>query len=567
MRRVLVLLVVVALLAAACAGGGDDEAGSSATEAAEVDAVVPVEGRVLAEVGGVGEILEGFAVFGADDPEVTASEAGPAPEVEGVLDVGPGLAGEVDVPFTGALQVRLEVPEPPTDDAIPVALHRGADGRVSVEPALWDPGASQMVVWATSFSDRWGAWFDPRNWIEEVVQVGQGAFDFVTDFVTGRTDPPGCADNPPGWASLSVNEVSSSHVCAQSNPADDGAERFELFLKSNRRTAQLVTIPSVTKDYVWSENVPDEWRRLLTSLTGVDANTNMVLLGTYGMRIGFRQPDQSVDFEMLAYQTPRIISANPVFALLGNLPLEGTLGAMAAVAKCHAEASGIDVTRFDALPDSNPPDVGFLEGMVRCAFETLQHPELTFGVVQEVAGAIGMSNAAVLDKINGALRSLAPTVARIASGLAIGSTLTNLWDGIFDNLADGRITISLAGSAVPPDDVCGAFQAVWEGQGAGFGDFLFDAETSLETGLLPSLHGPFHVGQPFTVTFLSASGESLLGYTLSPHGYDGPEVLGGGPGAEGIPTIEESDYSLAIGLRGVAIDRDSDGARLCQFGF
>lgn len=448
-QRVSVLCVVAALLAA-CSGGGSDKA-------AEVDRVVPAQGDVLAEVDGVGQILEGFAVFGTDDPKVTASEAGAVPNVEGVLRAGPGLDAEVATPFRGALQMRLDVPEPPTENAIPVAVHRGVDGRMSIEPALWDPAASQMVVWATLFSDRWGAWFDPRNWIEEVVQVGQGGFDFVTDFITGRTDPPGCRNDRPAWASIAINEVSSLHVCAQSNPADDRTERFELFLKSNRRTAQLVTIPSVTKDYVWAENLSDDYRRVLTSLAGVDGATNTTLLGTYAMSVGFRQPKQNVDFDVLAYQTSRIIVANPVFALLGNLPLEGTLGAMAAVAKCHAEASGIDITRFDLVPDDTRPDVGFLERMVRCAFETLQHPELAVGVVQEVAGAIGLSNFSGLDKVNGALRSLAPTAARIASGLAIGSALTNLGDGIFDNLADGRITIRLAGSTTPTKSAPGEY--------------------------------------------------------------------------------------------------------------
>lgn len=208
------------------------------TQAADVDPVVPAAGRVLAEVEGVGEVLEGTAVFGAGDPKVRAAKAGPVPDMEGLLAAGPGLTAEVGSRFTGALQVRLDVPKPPTDDAIPVAVHRGTGGRVRIEPALWAPAASQMVVWATSFSDRWGAWSDPRNWAEEVSQAGQGAFDFVADFLTGRTDPPACRKDPPGWASVTTNEVSSLHVCPQSNPAADGTERFELFLKSNRQTAQ-----------------------------------------------------------------------------------------------------------------------------------------------------------------------------------------------------------------------------------------------------------------------------------------------------------------------------------------
>jgi hypothetical protein len=329
---------------------------------------------------------------------------------------------------------------------VPVALHRDHDGRVHVEPALWDPRSSQVVVWADSFSDRWGAWYDPRNWVEEVVQAGQGAFDFAADFVTGRTDPPPCRADPPGWSAVAAHEASSLHVCAQSNPAADGTARLEVLVKSNRRTAQLVQVPAVTKDYVWTENLPDTWRRLLTGLAGVDPGTNTVLLGTLSMSVGFRQPDRPVDFDMRAYQTPRIITANPVFALLGNLPVEATLGELAAVAKCHAEASGVDVTRLDAVPDDTRPGVAFAEGVVRCAFEVLQHPELAVGVAREVAGAVGVRDGALLAKVEANLRAVAPTAARLASALAVGSTLTNVWDGIFDNLADGRISVRLDGA-------------------------------------------------------------------------------------------------------------------------
>lgn len=483
--------IAAASLAASCSWGDDDGVRSSPTTTAEAaepdetvdaDPVVPADGDVLVEVEGVGEILEGFAVFETDTPDVEASEAGSVPDLDGVLAEGPGLVGEVETPFTGALQVRLGVPEPPTDDAIPVAVHRDSDGRVSIEPALWDPGTSQMVVWVTSLSDRWGAWFDPRNWTEEVVQVEQGSSGFVADFVTGRTDPPACRDDPPGWATVSANEASSLHVCAQGSPADDGSERFELLLTSNRRAAQLVMVPSPATDYVLTENMPDDRRQLLTSLAGADANTSVTLLGALSMSVGFRQPEQGFDVEMLAYETPRIIAANQVFALLGNLPLDGTLAALAAVSQCHSEASGIDITRFDAVPDGDPPDADLLDGVVRCAFEALQHPELAFGVVQEVAGEIGMTDAAVLDDIDVALRALAPTAERIASGVAIGSTLTNLRDGILGNLADGHVTVSLTGTepTAVETDLAGANFGIVTGFDPARMLLTFDAATLYE---------------------------------------------------------------------------------------
>jgi hypothetical protein len=237
-------------------------------------------------------------------------------------------------------------------------------------------------------------------------------------------------------------------VCPQANPAADGTERFELFLTSNRRTAQLVTIPSpsVKKEYLWAENSPDFYQRVLTSLAGVDPGLNTTLLGTYSMSVGFRRPSKSVSFEVLAGQTSPIIIVNPVLALLGNLPLEGVLGATAAAAKCVADVSGFDVTRLDLIPDDTKPAAEFLESMVRCAFEVLQDSTLAFDVVREVAAKIGAGDAAGLAKVNEALRSIAPTARQIGRAFNVSAVLTNAWDGIFDNLADGRITVTL----VPP---------------------------------------------------------------------------------------------------------------------
>lgn len=449
MVKVFVCCLAAVVLAAGCSGDNANEAEPASTstsqgEIADGPPVVELGGDLLAEVAGVGQIHQGFAVFGDGEPAVTATKAGLLPEVDGVLGAGPGLTGEVGAPFTGALQVRLEVPAPPTNDAIPVVIHRDAAGDMTLEPALWDPGTSEMVVWATTFSDRWGAWFDPRNWAEEVAQIGQGTFDFVADFVSGRTDPPACGNNPPAWGAITPHEASSVHVCGQANPAEDGAERIELFLKSNRRTAQIISVPSLPTDYLWTENVPDSLRPTLTAVAGgVDPENGTVLLGTYAMSLGYRQPDQDVSFDVVSYQSNRLVVLNPALALLGNLPLEGTLGAAAAVAKCHAEASGIDVTRLDALPDDARLDAETLEGILRCAFEVLQQPELAFDTVRTIAGTVGAEDAAGLERVHAALKSFAPTVTRIASGLAIGSVLTNLWDGVFDNVADGRISLAL----------------------------------------------------------------------------------------------------------------------------
>lgn len=117
------------------------------------------------------------------------------------------------------------------------------------------------------------------------------------------------------------------------------------------------------------------------------------------------------------------------------------------------------------------------------------------------------------------------------------------------------------------DDVCGAFQAAWDGRGDGFGDFLTDVEAGLGSGVAPGLVGPFVPGEPFSVVYLSASSDLLFRYTVSPDGFEGPEDLGGAPGGGGADLFPEVDYTLTIGVRGIGIDRVSDGERLCMVSF
>lgn len=112
----------------------------------------------------------------------------------------------------------------------------------------------------------------------------------------------------------------------QSNPADDGAEWVELFLKSNRNGLQLLALPSVTKDFVWVEDQPDWIRPVFAAFVGVDPfgggldpATNILLTGGGSMSVGFRRPEFDMDFDMRSYLTWPLIIANPVADLLGGL--------------------------------------------------------------------------------------------------------------------------------------------------------------------------------------------------------------------------------------------------------
>lgn len=442
-RGTAAVLVAVAFVAAACGGGDSDPEGRSERRPAPAAGDgVPADGDSLAAVDGVGEVLTGYTTDLA--ATVTATKAGKAPKIDGVLEAGPGLAVDVDGTYGGRFQVRLDVPAPPTDDAVPVVLHQLDDGSAVVEPALWDPVANQMVVWTDGFSDRWGAWYDPRNWAEEVVQVGQGAFDWTADYITGRTDPPACENNAPSWFHTTPRGMSSVHVCTKSNPAPDGAVRGEVLLKSNRSTAQVIRLPDVAKDYVWNSQ-PEDLALILTGLSGVDDETNRTLLGGDSMSVGVRQPATTVNASMQAYLTPVLIVANPLFALVGNLPTDGVIGLYAASAKCVQDISGVDVLRFDLTPVTDVPD---FDDLLRCAIEALQEPELVYGMVLEAAKAVGVTTdlPGVLD----ALTSIAPTFVRFATGAAIASSLVNAWDGTADQLADGTLDMTLDAPAPPP---------------------------------------------------------------------------------------------------------------------
>lgn len=445
-------ILALAVVTATCSGQDPERADidvpvptvsqsdETATPVAAADVMpVPADGAQLAAVDGVGVVHAGSTSLTSAD--VVVADAGDVPTVDGLLAAGLGLAVDTDPAPVGVVQIRLEVPAPPSEEAVPVVVHRRDDATVAVEPAIWDPAASQMVVWTAEFSDRWGAWYDPRNWVEEIVQLGQGTGDWIADFITGRTDPPACGAAP-DWASFTTSELSSVHVCLHTNPDGDGTDRAEVYLLSNRRTAQMVTIPAGTS-YVWTDNLPDDFRRLGTALAGASPSSNVLLLGGHAMSVGFTQPPNDETVDLLAFQSYRLIVVNPVLALLGGLPMEGTLASLAAAARCHAELSGMDLTRLDPIPDHDQPSIDTVEDLVRCAFEVLQDADLAAGVISEVAEAVGAGGA--VGGVTGAAQALAPTAERIGRALAVASTLTNAWDGILDNLADGTLTLSLAG--------------------------------------------------------------------------------------------------------------------------
>jgi hypothetical protein len=408
---------------------------------------------VLAEVPGVGSVSAG-TTDPAAPPTVTvaASEPGYAvTSTAGVLSVAAkGLSIEVSGQLTGRLAVRLALPEPPPDaGAVPGVLHVGDDGAVHKEPGLYDPQTNTVVVLAAAFTDRFGAWYDPRNWVEEAVQASQGVWDFVADWMTGRTDPPPCRKNAPSWMSVSSKELSSVHVCTQSNEADDGIA--ELYLKGNRNTLQVVTVPATSKAYVWVEDQNDFLRLFMPSFAHVDPATHVVLIGGGAMSIGFPRPEFDTEFQMRVFQTWPLVVANPLAGLMGGIQGNELEALVLAAASCTQEVTGLDSLRLDVVPEGFESPQTFFGSMAKCALELVTNPEILVSGADQVLVKMGLS-ASERNKIIARARvgvdAIGPTAKKLAGALTVGGALTQAWDGVFDNLAEGLVTGRLAGTAV-----------------------------------------------------------------------------------------------------------------------
>lgn len=411
--------------------------------------LIPPNGEALAQLAGIGSLYSG-TVVDAKNLDIRVAQAPvAAPTPDGVLAIGQGMRVDVDDRFSGRFEVRLTLPPEPDGEAIPGVLHIADDGSVSVEPGLWDPKTNEIIVQVAEFSDRFGVWWDPRNWGEEVIQAGQGAWDFVVDWTTGRTDPPPCRQPAPRWSSVATSELSSVHVCLQSNPAADGIERAELFLKGNRNTLQLITVPAVANDYLWVENQPQALRTFLASFGQVDPATNILLVGGDSMSIGFRQPDFDLDIEMRSYLTWPIVIVNPLAGLLGGIRGNELQAAMLATWACVNQVGNADLIRLDVVPGGFSNRADFVGSMVKCALELASNPSLAISVFDELMTGLQLSvvdRNGLLGNARTGLDRIEPIASRLARVLAIGGVVTNAWDGIFDGLAEGQVSLTLTGS-------------------------------------------------------------------------------------------------------------------------
>ena len=362
---------------------------------------------------------------------------------EGSVRAGPGLDIEVEGQFGGQLTVRLDANPPPDDDLLPAVVHVHDDGRLSVEPAYWDEETGQIVTQAGDFSFSIPWWLNPVNWVA-------GIIDGVSDYLTGRTDPPRCGSPAPVWARLQSPD-GVVHTCFQTNvDAATGRERAELYLKSNRRTTLVVERPDDAA-YAWVEGQPEWAQPLIAQLTGKDADRHILVTGGQALSFGFDQPeleDRTEQMEMeTTIQTGLLDSLMYLLGASGNdiVSVALTLNA------CVVELVGVDALGGDFSIDFDWRSV--FGSMVDCALTGLVNmvePGVALGVVEDLEslGAItsfpkdALARGAAIDH---ATRS-AQRLARVAEGiLKAGPALVGVWDQFFDNRDDGtRAVVSLA---------------------------------------------------------------------------------------------------------------------------
>ena len=400
--------------------------------------------------------------------EVVVTAVVSSPQVDVSFDVALLLAEDVELPseslapangaevtvngtLTEPAELRLQLAEPPDGEAVPMAWHIGDDGSVEMRTGVWDAETNELVVMTTEFSGWIPDWLNPVSWVA-------GVIDLVADMVSGRTDPPGCGDGPPDWASF-VPPVGTGtvHSCFQSNiDKNTGTARAEVYFKSNRPGFQAVSIPAGTA-YTWVENQPDWIRPALATLTGTKAATSVVLPGGMATSFGFNQPELTTESQIAVYTTPGTIVMDGVSAAVG-LAAGADSGDIVAITvalnTCAASVFGVDIFQSDFTIGTDLDTA--LTGILACALEVipeLADPDKALDAVISLddAGLIGPAPAGGYGAQLGALIDSANALGKIAerasTAFRIAGAGVYLWDKILDNsIGNDPALLKLAGT-------------------------------------------------------------------------------------------------------------------------
>jgi len=418
-------------------GGESPTSGSQRTEG---------RGRILAETPNA-------TLFAGSTTGVEPSDVVMAPilaaentaDTEGVLGDGVDINIEA-FPEAGEFILTLTLSEEPFPDALPGVWHVDDSGRAQLILGVWDADANTITIQVEQFSGFWSGWWNPVNWIVE------GA-DFLFDYFTGRTDPPPCGEEP-SWATLTMQELSSVHVCLQTGNALDGWERAELIIKSNRRTMQLVEFPREAVD-LWVQPHQSEWIRklLVTIAESIEvgffnspsrSDSAALLFGGKTMTYKVERSRDDLNLESHADLTAALVIANLLLGLVGALDIIELLAFMIPFGGCVGNilstAADVGVSELAA----------YVQPVLTCVLNALKDPEGTARETERAARVARLSDDAVRKAgesventlTSGRMRGVSQVLSRVTT---ISTTATTIWDSTFDYLAEGRMTLSIEG--------------------------------------------------------------------------------------------------------------------------
>ena len=441
MTRVWWGLVVLGVVAtAACSSGAGTTSEPSPTLSTAAGTTEQSAGPTSSDESATARLDDGDiegAVIAELDVEVTPP-AGFVPARDPVdVSVPPGVVLN---------PVLLGVPgSPPPSDAVPLMLHRNDSGGLEAIPALYYDG--QYVALVRSFSWYWPGWAESAaDWVDSTVDVViDAAGDIVeggANWLTGRTSPPEpCGSDPYEWVATSGSPADGAfHVCVEQNPADDGTERIEVKIKSNRAFAMWVSVPRTDADYVWVEGSSwDVVGPVLTAVAGVPADR--VLLGPgRTLTVGYRRPaDVGAELSFVANQDTVTQFVTMLNRHVGDI--NGELGTVLAMISClDRDATAPALLSWDRVVECGSAAAGATTNQIEQALDRAID-----------SGRAGLSRGdrdrfvdAVLrtDQLNGALSAL-DTISGVLTWGRLAADAVVLANDAATALAQGAGTLNV----------------------------------------------------------------------------------------------------------------------------
>ena len=442
------MMLALSLLASGCAGSNGESAQSANSEDAQTaGSSSGSDGYTVSPTGTLAAMVDGgAAIYSVFSSEFDGRSAEPiswqGSSPDGVLAVGQGVSITGPSLVEGLVELRLPLPPQPSQDAIPAAIHVRDDGRFVATPGIWDEQTGELVVWTTEFSDWFGAWWDPPQWLETVVGVPGGAIDFVADWMTGRTDPPPCNSDPPSWAMITHRELASVHPCHQGNISELGEQRTEIYLKSNRSTSQLIQMPRDAQ-YLWLQEWDVDLNQTFAQLLGGEPG-HVLLAGGKAMSAGYVQPAMNEERRGRAYLTWRVMALNALAGIIGASLTEDLVPIGLAVAKCVQSIIGFNPLQLDVVPAGHESLSETIGAITECGLELLANSADLVLVAEEALDSVGLRGSdrrrllSIAESSADRIKPLAQQLSKVRLG-------AQAWDSLFDKIADGSIVLSLEG--------------------------------------------------------------------------------------------------------------------------